>query len=239
MSPSSTNVNDRVEKRHLLEGYPMRRPAVANPRMIMRAIKVLAAIATTSLTLAIAIADGPVRSAAADDTMATALLDGQGNLRVPAAYRTSFEFLGTWAVAADNGPGSQELHVVYASPGTITAYRKDGHFPDGTVLVKEVYRAATGQMTTGTISHEDTLRGWFVMVKDSTGRYAANKPVWGDGWGWSWFDAADPLTASRNLPLPGGAVATTNDYRDNCKSCHSPAQASDWIYVDGYPPLKR
>jgi hypothetical protein len=29
--------------------------------------------------------------------------------------------------------------VVYASPGTIDAYRKDGRFPDGAVLVKEVF----------------------------------------------------------------------------------------------------
>jgi hypothetical protein len=217
----------------------MLRPASANPGTITTAVEILVAVAAGLLTFAAAIADGPVRPAAAEEAMAASVVDTQGNLRVPAAYRTTYEFLGTWAVAADQGQGSQELHVVYASPGTITAYRKDGHFPDGTVLVKEVYRAVTGQMTTGTISHADSLRGWFVMVKDSTGRYAANKPVWGDGWGWSWFDAADPLTSSRNLPLPGGGVEPTNDYRDNCKSCHMPAQASDWIYVDGYPPLKR
>ena len=41
--------------------------------------------------------------------------------------------LGSWAVAKDDGPGSKEMHMVYASPGTIAAYRKDGHFPDGTV----------------------------------------------------------------------------------------------------------
>ncbi len=65
-------------------------------------------------------------------------------------------------------------------------------------------------MTTGTISHADSLIGWFVMVKDSQGRYASNKPVWGDGWGWSWFDAANPSVSSRHLPLPGGGVATSN-----------------------------
>jgi hypothetical protein len=42
-------------------------------------------------------------------------------------------------------------------------------FLDAAVLVKEVYRAATGQMTTGTVSHADCLRGWFVMMKDSSG----------------------------------------------------------------------
>src|SRR5580704_11763017 len=81
--------------------------------------------------------------------------DAQGNLRVPNAYRATYQSLGSWAVAADQGQGSKELHVVYASPGAIDAYRKDGHFPDNTVLVKEVYQAATTQMTTGTVSHAD------------------------------------------------------------------------------------
>jgi hypothetical protein len=63
--------------------------------------------------------------------------------------------LGSWAVAADQGQGSKELHVVYASPGTIAAYRRDGRFPNGAVLVKEVFQAATGQMTTGTVSHSE------------------------------------------------------------------------------------
>src|SRR5262249_16252375 len=64
----------------------------------------------------------------------------------------------SWAVAADQGQGSKQLHVVYASPGTIAAYRTDGRFPDGAVLVKEVFKAATGQMTTGTVSHAETLK---------------------------------------------------------------------------------
>jgi hypothetical protein len=104
--------------------------------------------------------------------------------------------------------------------------------------VKEVYRVATEQMTTGTVSHADSLRGWFVMVRDSHGRHGTNN-LWGDGWGWSWFDAADRLTPSLSLPLPGGGKAASTDYRANCKPCHSPAEASDWIYVDGYPPLRR
>jgi len=173
-----------------------------------------------------------------DELKAEAVADANGNLHVPDAYRNTYQFLGTWAVAADQGQGSEELHVVYASPGTITAYRKDGRFPDGTVLVKEVYRAATEPMTTGTVSHADSLRGWFVMMKDSSGRYPGNN-LWGDGWGWSWFDAANPSTPSLNLPLKGGSRATSTDYRALCKPCHLPAQASDYIYVGGYPPLRR
>jgi len=153
-------------------------------------------------------------------------VDAMGNLHVPDAYRTTFQALGSWAVAADQGQGSKEIHVVYASPGTIAAYRESGHFPDGAVLVKEVFQAATGPMTTGAVSRAETLKGWFVMIKDGNGRHVGNK-LWGDGWGWSWFDAANP------------SKTTSTDYRLNCRSCHVPAQAAEWVYVGGYPPLKR
>src|SRR5690606_32960677 len=136
----------------------------------------------------------------------------------------AYQTLGTWAVAADDGPGSKEMHVVYASPGTIAAYREAGHYPDGAVLVKEVYKTTTKPMTTGTVSSAGTLVGWFVMVRDDVGRFPKNK-LWGDGWGWAWFDATDPKKT------------TSKDYKKDCQSCHVPAQASDWIYTYGYPPL--
>ena len=160
---------------------------------------------------------------AAPDT--GSLVDGLGNLHIPEDYRRTYQYLGSWAVASSE-KGSKQIHVVYASPGTIEAYRKDGHFPDGAVLVKEVYEAATGSMTTGTVSREDKLDGWFMMMRDGGDTRVANK-LWGDGWGWSWFDADSP------------AKAKTVSYVAECKGCHVPAKAADWIYVQGYPPLKR
>jgi hypothetical protein len=158
-------------------------------------------------------------------TIAT-VVDDKGNMHVPAGYQTAYEVLGSWAVAADDGPGSKQMHVVYASPGTITAYRKDGHFLDGTVFVKEVFNTTTKPMTTGTVSSAGALAGWFVMVKDNVGRFPGNK-LWGDGWGWAWFEATDPQKT------------TSTDYTTDCQSCHLPARASDWIYTRGYPPLNR
>lgn len=49
------------------------------------------------------------------------------------------------------------------------------------MLVKEVFQADTGKMATGTVSHAENLKGWFVMVKDKIGRHPGNK-LWGDGW---------------------------------------------------------
>ena len=165
-------------------------------------------------------------AASSGESYSGTAVDAHGNLHVPADYRDTYQQLGSWAVAADEGRGSKQLHVVLASPGSVEAYRKNGRFPDGTVLVKEVFNTATKEMTTGTVSRADDLKGWFVMVKDSAGSYPGNA-LWGDGWGWSWFDAANPTKT------------TSTDYRLNCKSCHVPAQTTDWVYVDGYPALKR
>jgi hypothetical protein len=173
------------------------------------------------LGMIVVAANGQMSTVVKEQTVA----DANGNLHVPDAYRTTYQALGSWAVEAEQGRGLKQLHVVYASPGTIEAYRKDKRFPEGTVLVKEVFQTASGQMTTGTVSHADSLKGWFVMVKDSNGRYPCNK-LWGNGWGWSWFDADNP------------SKTTSTDYKANCFACHVPAQPTDWIYTGGYPPLK-
>jgi hypothetical protein len=196
----------------------------------MKAINVMKAITVTAIAIggisAMVALAAVGQAAPSNGPQVDAVVDANGNLHVPDTYRSTYEFLGSWAVASDQGRGSKELHVVYASPGTVAAYRKDGRFPDGAVLVKEVFETATAQMTTGTVSHAETLKGWFVMMKAGDGRYAGNK-LWGDGWGWSWFDADNP------------SKTTSTDYKKDCLGCHVPARASDWVYVDGYPPLKR
>lgn len=181
---------------------------------------------TKVLILAAATAVSGIGFAATSSGGATAVVDAAGKLRVPANYRASYQYLGTWSVAADTGQGAKEMHIVYASPGAVGQYKKTGHFADGTVLVKEVFAAQTLPMTTGTVSHPNTLKGWFVMVRDSKNS-RRNNPLWGDGWGWSWFNAGDPIHT------------TSTNYRNDCQGCHLPAKASDWLYVNGYPVLQR
>jgi hypothetical protein len=152
--------------------------------------------------------------------------DSSGKIHVPEDYLRTYQYVGTWAVSTDESPGANELHVVYASPGAVADYQKTGQFPDDAVLVKEVILAATEQMVTGIVSYPGTLKGWFVMVKDSKNRYPGNK-LWGDGWGWAWFDVGDPSNT------------TSTDYKIDCLQCHIPARATDWVYVQGYPLLKQ
>jgi hypothetical protein len=42
----------------------------------------------------------------------------------------------------------------------------------------------------------------------------------------AWFDAVDPVRT------------ISTDYKMDCRPCHVPAQASRWIYIQGYPALK-
>ncbi len=187
----------------------------------------LAAVAAVGLALLSSAADGQTGlRMSRPEGQREAVVDAQGNLHVPSSYRADYEFLGAWAIAADKGLGSKEIHLVYATPGTTAAYHKSSHFPDGTVLIKEVHEASTAPMTTGSVSHAQTLKGWFVMVKDSKNSHP-DSMLWGDGWGWSWFDAGNPMKT------------TSTNYKTNCLSCHVPAQATDWVYTSGYPTLRQ
>jgi len=150
-------------------------------------------------------------------------------IRVPELdYRREWVALGSWAVASDEEDiaGSKEFHVVYTQPETVDAYRKTGTFPDGAVILKELFAADTEEMTTGTVSRAGKPTGWFVMVKDTKGRHPESK-LWGDGWGWAFFNADDPKQT------------VSTDYEADCVGCHTPAKDRDWIFTEGYPILKR
>ena len=150
------------------------------------------------------------------------LVDKSGNIHKPANYRDKYELLGTYMVI---DPKGNQMHVTYASPGTAAFYRRTGKFPDGAVLVKEIFLTDHAKLTTGDAHWASQLVQWFVQIKDAKGRYSKS-PLWGDGWGWALFKA----------DAPNKQVAT--DYKKDCLSCHLPARSTDWTYVQGYPPLK-
>ena len=151
-----------------------------------------------------------------------ALVDKSGNISKPADYRDNYELLGTYTII---DPKGNQMHVTYAFPGTAAYYRKTGKFPDGAVLVKEIFLTDHAKLTTGDAHWASQMVQWFVQIKDTKNRYP-NNPLWGDGWGWALFKA----------DAPDKQVAT--DYKKDCLSCHVPAKSTDWTYIEGYPPLK-
>ncbi|MCR9256212.1 MAG: cytochrome P460 family protein [Alphaproteobacteria bacterium] len=148
----------------------------------------------------------------------------EGEIRVPDVnYRGEWVALGNWIT--NGAEFANEIHTVYTQREAVAAYLENGSFPDGTVVVKELLSAEAQDMTTGFISHATTLNGWFVMVKDTEGRFPDNA-LWGDGWGWAQFSADAPRQSF------------TKDYEAECRTCHVPAQDTDWLYTWGYPALR-
>jgi hypothetical protein len=161
--------------------------------------------------------------AADDDDTFSSLVDEEGTISFPEGFRTSMVHLGSWFVP--EGPASG-FHDVYTEPATVKIYRDTGKFPDGATLVKELRASKTGDYTTGSgVSHStEELKQWFVMIKDSTGRFADN-PIWGDGWGWALFK---PDNKNSNA---------ASNYKVDCLGCHQPAKDKDWVYTEAYPIL--
>ncbi len=152
-------------------------------------------------------------------------VDQDGNIKVPQNYRTSFIFLGSFAVpGGDSLGGLKELHQVYVDRDSVEYYKSHGEFPDGAILVKELQETAAADLTTGHASFWNKNVGWFVMIKDNKGRYPKSG-VWTDGWGWALIAQEAP-------------AVTTNKDTGTCISCHTPVKKTDWVHVWGYPLLE-
>lgn len=200
-----------------ISGFP---PACARASLALAALMSLAACQ-------IAPGEGAAQADSADATAISAgwpgnVVSDDGAISLPEDFQT-WPTLGSWSTAGEDGV-QNGMHQVYASPGAIESFRADGKFADGTVLVKEVRGAGTAALSTGAASYATEKQVWFVMVKDAENRFPGN-PLWGDGWGWALFEAADP------------SKQAASDYTADCKGCHVPAEARDWIYAEAYPVL--
>lgn len=150
------------------------------------------------------------------------MVSADGAISFPADFPNGFTFIGSWAVAGDEGVA--DIHSVYARPSDVEAFKQAGKFPDGAVLIKEVSSTRGATHTTGEAFWPDQTKTWFMMIKDTNGRFKSN-PLWGDGWGWAQFDPTDTTRQ----------IAT--DYKTDCQACHTPVKDSDWIYTYAYPAL--
>jgi hypothetical protein len=178
---------------------------------------ILAVCAAAALALVLSAV--PARAAGEGERTFSSLVSESGAIQRPVAVRAHWAHLGTWALA-------DSFHDVYTQPSSVEAYRRNGTFPDGAVLVKEIRKSRSGKKTTGQVSWAGPeIVQWFVMIKDSKGRFPDN-PLWGDGWGWALYKADAP---SKNV---------STDYKVDCIGCHIPAKGTDWVYIEGYPTLE-
>jgi hypothetical protein len=170
--------------------------------------------------------------AGAGDTATTpkpAAVEAESALQVPSAdYRKDWVQLGTYSVLADQpADGAKKMHFVYTERKNLEAYLQSGSFPDGTVLVKDVYAGKAGAFTTGTVSYAGDFLGRFVLVRDSSNARAGSSPRFGDGWGWAYYEGSETK------------MTVTTNYKTDCLGCHEPARKMDMVYVQGYPMLRK
>jgi hypothetical protein len=185
----------------------------------------LSTLVSTALVLVVAGGLPLVASGQANDGPLP-FVDSDGAIRFPGRVRDddNWVHLGSWG-SADLNSADPGQHDVYTQRTSLEGYRKTGKFPDGAVIVKEVRKIESGYMTTGPVTWAGDEVLWFVLIKDTKGRFPGNDH-WGEGWGWALFNAG---ATEKNASI---------NFRASCLGCHIPAKETDWIYVKGYPRLR-
>ena len=120
--------------------------------------------------------------------------------------------------AASANPREDYKHV-YINPAAYREFTRTGKFPEGTVMVLEVARAA--------VKNEPGLQGSYA------GEYIALEASVKDGnrfpGGWAYFGFTD---------MAGKALAKARPFPDSaCLSCHQNKASTDHVFTQFYPVL--
>ena len=146
--------------------------------------------------------------------------DASGALLRPKGYRRwvfvgASLGLGYSEDGHQDGPG--DFHHVYLRPESYEAFRRTGRFPDQTVLVLELHRAAQKVAPGRRGLFEGPRIALEAAVKD-----AERFPE-----GWAYFSFGD-----------GSAAAAKPFRRADCFDCHRRHAALDNVFVQFYPVLR-
>ena len=177
-----------------------------------------------TLMLALLAAAGCQTSKASSslDDMTRPEYDSAGDMLRPEGYR-HWVFVGASlglryakdGEPQDDGPGT--FHNVYIQPEAYTYFMEQGVFPEKTILAMETYEPGTREPKSNLTGgyFEDAFAGLSAAVKDSE-RFE-------ETWGYVTFDGE---TAT---PFP----------RERCYDCHLEHGATDNVFTQFYPILRR
>ena len=144
----------------------------------------------------------------------------------PRGYR-EWIFVGSslglsYAPDADAPAAARTLyHNVYIEPRAYHEYERSGRFPEGTVMVMELARAESKQQPGLQGSYQQEFAGLEASVKDSR-RFK-------EGWGYFLFGGGSVPLREQAAPQPASA----------CWQCHHEHAATDHVFTQFYPVLKR
>jgi len=153
-------------------------------------------------------------------------VDASGKLVRPTGYR-EWVFAGTPVTPNDMNNGKAafpEVHSVYIHPNAWNQWKRTGHFPDGTILVKELISVGSKQAASGAGYFMGEFIGLEAAVKS-----AKDFPDEPGNWGYFSFSSPDHRTL-----LPSAAPQAT----ETCNSCHQTAAKDDWVFTQHYPVMR-
>jgi hypothetical protein len=173
--------------------------------------------ARASLWAGIGVLAGRGTAVASDAAVLAFTPDGKAKL--PADYR-SWPFLTSGLDMSYQQPsGPADMHMldnVFVSPAALRAFQGSGHWPEGTVLVKEDRPAQNkGSINKAGFFQAEVVEAVELHVKDSA-RFKG---------GWGFFSFSD------NKP------AAVVSYDANCYTCHAAHGATETTFVQFYPTL--
>ena len=163
------------------------------------------------------------RAASGLETMAHPEYDDAGDMLRPEGYR-EWVFVGTslgLRYAKDGEPGEDEgpgsFHNVYVQPEAYEHFMANGGFPEKTILAMETYSSGTREPKSNLTGgyFEDDFLGLSAAVKDSE--------RFDETWGYVSFDGP------KATPFP----------KERCYDCHHEHGATDNVFTQFYPVLRR
>ena len=148
-----------------------------------------------------------------------AQFDAQGRFLPPANYRDWIFLSSGVDMSYSSAPAMEGAHMfdnVFAPRAAYEAFKRDGKWPDKTVLMLETRGGAEkGSITKRGVFQTAEIMGMEAHVKDEA-RFKG---------GWGFFDAN------------GGKPAAQIPYAAACYSCHEAHAAADTTFVQFYPTL--
>jgi hypothetical protein len=140
----------------------------------------------------------------------------------PEGYRQWIHVGSSLGMSYSEGakPEKQNFHSVYLHPKAWAAYQKSGQFPDGTVLMMEIYSAGEQESINRSGAFAHKFLRVEAAVKDSQ-RF--------DG-AWAYFDFGGPVT-------DGLKDVATAFPKERCWACHNEHAETDNVFTQFYPWL--
>src|SRR6516164_863756 len=192
-------------------------------------------VGATALCFALAAAAPSARSQSADEPRYTP----GGDLLLPNGFDT-WVFVGSNlglsytpdAAAAASAPPpraarQQQFHNVSINKAAYDYFSANGRFPEGTVLVMQVFEAADKEPRSVLASgvFNGSRVGLEVAVKNTSRPDGKTTP-------WAYYNFTDPSDRSKVL------ASATAFPDENCANCHQRHASIDNVWVQFYPALR-